>query len=98
MSDGLNNMTLRQKLSEADKLVRELTHHLEHGFIPKAHVLRRTARQGSDSGDDPDVTDLTVRSTVETVMNSDKFTRQLTDRLSRFLAAIEGDVEKILGG
>ena len=56
-------MTLRQKLIEADKLTRELTDHLERGFVPKVHNLRRVTRHGSETENDS-ITDLTVRSTL----------------------------------
>lgn len=96
MSQTLDNMTLREKLSEADKLARELVHHLEHGFIPKAHSLRRTARHGIDPTEHEHVTDMTIRSTVEGVLQSDAFTRTVSDRLSQFLTAISMDVERVL--
>jgi hypothetical protein len=100
MNERLDNMTLRQKLSEADKLSRELIHHLEHGFIPKAHLLRRTARQGTDptATEQGEVTDLTIRSTVETVLNSDDFSRQVSGQLVEYLESIDRDVQRIFGG
>lgn len=97
MSRSLDNMTLREKLSEADKLARELIHHLEHGFIPKAHLLRRTARHGIDPAEHEEVTDMTIRSTVDGVLQSDEFTRTVSERLTQFLTAINTDVERILG-
>lgn len=96
MGDALEAMSLRDKLNEADRLARELIHHLEHGFIPKAHVLRRTARQGSDPAEQGDVTDLTIRSTVDTVLTSDTFTRQVTDQLNRVLSSIHEETGRVL--
>jgi hypothetical protein len=98
MSLPLQNLTLRQKLSEADKLVRELIQHLEQGFIPKAHALRRTARQGADTLEQGEVTDLTIRSTVDTVLASDQFSRQVARKLDEFLVAIDRDIQRVLGG
>lgn len=98
MSQSLDNMTLREKLSEADKLARELIHHLEHGFIPKVHSLRRTARSGMGQSEhaDEEVTDVTIRSTVEGVLQSDDFTRNVSDQLTQLLTAIDRDVHKVL--
>lgn len=98
MTQRIDNMTLRQKLNEADKLSRELIHHLEHGFIPKAHVLRRTARQGNDPTEILDTTDRTIRTTADGVVASDQFTRQVTEQLNDVLAAIDKDVQRNLGG
>lgn len=90
------SMTLREKLIEAERLTRELIHHLEHGFVPKAHVLRRTARQGNEASHD-DITDITVRSTVDRVFEADDFSRQLSDQLQMFLNSIDMDVRKLTG-
>jgi hypothetical protein len=97
MSSSLDNMTLREKMIEADKLVRELMHHLEHGFVPKAHRLRRVARHGADPSEQEHVTDLTIRSTVDDVLQSDEFTRNVAHQLMQFLTAIDRDVRKLLG-
>lgn len=90
-------MTLREKMIEADKLVRELMHHLEHGFVPKAHGLRRVARQGADPSEEEYVTDLTIRSTADDVLQSNEFTRNVAHQLTQFLTAIDRDVRKLLG-
>ena len=86
-----HGMTLRQKLMEADKLTRELMDHLERGFLPKVHTLRRVTRHGSETENDS-ITDLTVRSTADLVMDSAAFTSELARGLEQFLAAIDADV------
>ena len=90
-------LTLREKLSEAERLTRELIHHVEHGFIPKTQLLRRTTRQGGTAADAGEITDLTVRSTAEKVLESDQFTRQVCDQLNSVLGAIRDDVEHLQG-
>ncbi|WP_437203883.1 hypothetical protein [Planctomicrobium sp. SH664] len=97
MSQHLDNMTLQHKLTEAERLCRELIHHLEHGFIPKAHGLLRMARQGSDHSGFNDASDRTVRNAVDTVLESDDFSRQLTTQLSEYLVAIDHDVKRNTG-
>jgi hypothetical protein len=89
-----NGMTLRQKLIEADKLARELMDHLERGFVPRVHNLRRITRQGSD-GDLEDITDVTVRSTVDQVLESDDFARNLCEGLKQFLTSIDTETRQI---
>jgi hypothetical protein len=96
MSEPLDHLTLQQKLSEAEKLVRDLIDHLEHGAIPKMHILRRTANPGGEPDEPSDVTDMTVRSTVESVLNSGRFTDQVSKQLSSYLAAISDEVEQFL--
>lgn len=92
-----DDLSLREKLIDAERLTRELIHHLEHGFIPKAHLLRRTARQGNEAGHD-EITDMTVRSTVERVIEADDFSRGLNHQLSAFLTSIHRDVRRLTGG
>jgi hypothetical protein len=86
-----NGMTLRQKLTEADKLTRELMDHLERGFLPKVHTLRRVTRHGSEV-ENESITDLTVRSTADLVLDSAAFTTELARGLEQFLSAIHADV------
>lgn len=96
MPERLADMTLPEKLREADKLVRELIHHLEHGFIPKAHQLRHTARLANDPQEAGEVTDMTIRSLVESVLESDQFSRHVTNQLQECLSAIDDDTLRAL--
>ncbi len=86
-------MTLRQKLIEADKLTRELMDHLERGFVPKVHHLRRVTRHGSEI-ENESITDLTVRSTADLVLDSSAFAAELTRGLEQFLAAIDAEMSQ----
>lgn len=90
--ESVAGLTLRQKLSHADQMARELLEALEHGLIPKIHVLRRTAQQGLDSLEQGDVTDMTMRSTIGSVLQSSEFARQNADQLNKLLNAIEADI------
>lgn len=91
----LESLTLREKLIEAEKLSRELIDHLERGFIPKAHELRRLARRANEPEHQDEVKDVTVRSTVDQVLQSDDYTRQLCQRAGQLLAGIDRDVSGI---
>ena len=96
MSDRpVESLTLRQKLIDAEKLARELVEHLERGFIPKVHQLRRTARRAANPEHQGEIKDLTVRNTVDQVLKSDDYTRQLGDRAISLLNAIDTDVQTI---
>ena len=97
MTESIQGLTLRNKLNEAERITRELIHHVEHGFIPKARDLRRTARHGNDPKEQELITDKTIRNTVEKAINSDDFTRTLTKDLTAYLESIEEDVNRILG-
>lgn len=91
----LESLTLREKLIEAEKLLREVTDHLERGFIPKAHELRRLARRANDPENQDEIKDVTIRSATDELLRSDDYSRQLCQRSERLLAAIEQEVQVI---
>ncbi len=78
MSDeSLANLTLRDKLKETENLSRQLIDHLERGFIPKAHQLRRMARHGTQPDEKETISDGSIRAGVLDVLQSDDYARQL---------------------
>lgn len=91
----LDNLTLREKLIEAERLMRELSDHLERGFIPKAHETRRLARRANEPENQDEVKDVTIRSSSDELLRTDDYSRQLCERNIRMLAAIEQDVKAI---
>jgi len=92
---SLENLTLRDKLIEAERLLRELTDHLERGFIPKAHETRRLARRANEPDNQDDIKDVTLRSSSDDLLRSDDYSRQLYERNLKLLRAIEQDVQSI---
>ncbi len=91
----LDNLTLREKFIEVDKVTRELIDHLERGFIPKAHELRRLARRANEPDHQDEIKDVTIRSSTEGLLHTDGYTRQLRDRMGQLLSAIEQEVRTI---
>lgn len=91
----VESLTLREKLIDAEKLARELVEHLERGFIPKVHQLRRTSRRATNPDHQGEIRDLTIRNSVDQVLKSDDYTRQLADRATTLLNAIDTDVQTI---
>lgn len=91
-------MTFREKLSEAERLTRELIHHVEHGFIPKAHEVRRVTRQGGGEAAAADeVSDMTVRSTTQRALESDRYTRNQCGQLNEVIRLIQEDIARLHG-
>lgn len=93
MSASIDNLTLREKLRNVEKLTRELSDHLERGFIPKAHLLRRLARRGVDPEHREAISDIAIREAVSTVLKSDTYARELSDKTKRYLRSIQSDIE-----
>lgn len=93
----LEAMPLRDRVREAEQLVRELADHLERGFIPKIHEARRLTRGG---GHDPGevVMDSTVRSTVDSALASHEYSLELIRKLERFLSSIDREFQQLVNG
>jgi hypothetical protein len=89
-------MTLREMLTEAERLTRELSEHLDQAFIPKCHELSRLVRPVN--GEPPDVRaleDVTVRTQAARILETDNFTESIVAKLSELCTAIDAAVGKI---
>lgn len=100
--DELDRMTLADKLTEALRLNRELTEHLEQAVAFKAYDLRRAVRPpkpggGDDLSDRPAVTDAGVREYAATLLSADQFTWTRYGRLTDFCDAIEEELRELVG-
>lgn len=84
----LETMPLRDRVREAEQLVRELADHLERGFLPKIHEVRRLTRHtGLDAVET--TKDSTIRSTVDAALASHEYSLELVRKLDRFLMSID---------
>ena len=96
MSSAIDQLTLREKLRDAAHCVRELAEHLELGFVPKVHELRKLSRQPDSTSNVPPVADLTIRSHVSSVLESDRFTAGLNENLEKYLQSNQKDLEEVI--
>ena len=96
MSSSINRLTLREKLRDATRGVRELVEHLELGFVPKVHELRKLTRQHDPAAGATPVADVTIRSYVSSVLESDRFTAGLNESLEKYLNSINNDVSDVV--
>ncbi len=94
MSDeSLAHLTLRDKLKEAENVTRQLIDHLERGYLPKAHQLRRLSRQGLQADQRESISDSSIREAVLDILQSDEYARQLCEKTDTFLKSITADVD-----
>ncbi|MBL4886075.1 MAG: hypothetical protein JKY95_16275 [Planctomycetaceae bacterium] len=93
MVDAITNMTLRDKLNEAERMMRELMDHLDNGFIPKARSLSRTLQESDN--DVTLVSDMTVRQQSAELIDSNRFSEKLYGKIGKLLVAIDEDVNSI---
>lgn len=96
MSSSIDHLTLREKLRDAARGVRELIEHLELGFVPKVHELRKLTRQHDPASGATPVGDVTIRSYVSSVFESDQFTAGLDSSLETYLNSIKKDVSDVV--
>jgi hypothetical protein len=96
MNSPIDQLTPREKLRDAAHLLRELAEHLEQGFVPKVHELKKLSRQQDPASDQPPVTDLTIRSSVAAVVESDRYSAGLTQNIEHYLISTQHDVSELL--
>ena len=96
MSSAIDHLTLREKLRDAARIGRELIEHLEMGFAPKVHELKKLTKQHDGATTSSVVEDATVRGYVSAVLESDQFTAKLNDSLANYLNSIQKDVSDVV--
>lgn len=91
--EQIDNLPLRDKLTDLEKLTRELIDHLGRGFIPKAQSLKRLARKANHPDQRDLVSDVAIRDAVASTLRSDEYTRELCRKTRDYLRSIHADVE-----
>ena len=91
-----DQLTLRERFIEAERLNRELIEHLEQGFVPKVQNLARLVAPGYVDVHGQPAGDLTVRHTAVQVLESEAYTEQLYGRIREYCEAIDREVERII--
>lgn len=98
MSDSIEGMTLQEKVKKSEVLVRELLEHLELGFLPKLKKLQKISRVGRSQSQLEEIADLTIRTHVSQMLESEQFTESLFEKLSTLTNALEKDLNDVLYG
>ena len=92
----VSQLTLHNLFKDSERLTHELIEHLDRGFIPKVHDLRRLTRIHKSEPEAQPVEYVTVRSHSAQVLESEKFTHQLYEKLSKYLTAIDESVSRLV--
>jgi len=98
MEDSIEGMTLQEKVKKSEVLVRELIEHLELGFLPKLKNLQKISRVGRSQSQLEEIADLTIRTHVSQMLDSEQFTESLFEKLSNLTTALEKDMNDVLYG
>lgn len=100
----MHDLTLREKFKEANLVARELTEHVQQGFLPRSKQLGRLVRPKFESTKeyeiDPEagVEDKTIRNEVARVLESENFTDELFQAVRAYLESIDQEIDQILAG
>jgi hypothetical protein len=89
-------LTLRQLFTEAERLTRELTEHLEQGFLPKLQNLARLTDPGHVDVHGNPAEDVSLRNCAAQVLESELYTERLYEKIETYCTAIDGDVARII--
>ncbi|MFN0199309.1 MAG: hypothetical protein ACKVT0_21375 [Planctomycetaceae bacterium] len=94
MDRTVESLTLREKFTEGERLVRDLIEHLERGFLPKVDNFRRLVDLKVTAIDQ--VEDNTIRNQASGLIESDQYTEILVERLSLVLNAITSETSRMV--
>jgi hypothetical protein len=92
----IEQMTLREMFSHAERISRDLVDHLERNLLPRSRQLARLVRPTETESFPADVEDVTVRSHVARLIESEDFTDQVYGRLADFCEAIDASASRIV--
>ena len=90
----LDEMTLRERVAASQRLNRELVEHLDQGFIPKVHNLRRVTRTDSRPHEEGPG-DRTVHSAAGEVLEADQFTIGVYQQLIAHCESVRRSVQQM---
>ena len=95
----VEQLTLREMFTDAERMTRELIEHLDQGFIPKANELGRAIRPIEDDPDrSTNIEDVTIRNYAVRLLESEDFTDQLYDKIAEYCVGIDASVSRIVTG
>lgn len=95
MAKTLDEMSLRDRVVAAIRLNRELIEHLDQGFAPKVHQLRRMTRPPKPG--EEMTSDKTVHSQAAAVLESDHFAVGVYQQLIAHCESIRKSVDELTG-
>jgi len=91
----IETLTFRDKIRDCNTLTRELLEHLDQAVVPKIQRIKDDVRSRSQAHDD-ELSDVTVRNLVAVVLEGERFTSELCDRIEQYGRAIVSEAYQIL--
>jgi hypothetical protein len=94
----IEQMTLREMFTDAERLTRDLIEHLDQGFSPRAHQLLRLVRPTETEAFSSNIEDVTVRGHSARLLESEDFAEEIYGKLARYCTTIDENVSRIVTG
>ncbi|NQV23989.1 MAG: hypothetical protein HQ518_06435 [Rhodopirellula sp.] len=99
MSDPLKDVPLHSVCREAERLTHELIDHFEQNLVPRTRDVHELVKPDSPfSADGTGVLDVTVRSQVAKLLESQEFTEQLFIKTRQHLEKIDQSINQSIAG
>jgi len=93
MSESLKNVPLHSVCKEAERLTHELIEHLEQNLVPRTREVHELVKPDSPfNASGAGVQDVTVRSQVATLLESQEFTERLFLKTREYLETIDESI------
>jgi len=89
-------MTLREMLTDAERITHDLVDHLDKNFIPRSRQLAQLVAPTESESFVGDIADITVRNHASKLVDSEDFTEQLYEKLAKYCHSIDGSASRIL--
>ena len=90
MSHSLKDVPLHTVCKEAERLTRELIDHLDQNLVPRTHQIHDLVKPDSPfNASGAGVQDITVRSQMSTLLESQEFAEQLFLKTREYLETID---------
>ncbi len=96
--EQFERLTLREKLTEAERLIRELSQKMDSGIVPMAKNLNRLARHFHDGDGESHPDPVALRDQASDLLANDRVSATVRLRLSGLLQSIQNDVDRIANG
>ncbi|QDU82012.1 hypothetical protein Pla110_37640 [Polystyrenella longa] len=94
--ENYDAMTLRDRLTLAERRIRELRDHLERGFLPKVSDTVELIHPSRNGVFPETVKDVTLRNSVKNLLAADEFTNQSAEKLVALCTSVEEEIDRIL--
>jgi hypothetical protein len=95
MARPIEQLTFREKIRDCAHRTRELIEHLEQSLLPRIHELQAKCKPPRTAHDEP-VPDVTIRSLVASLLDSQRYASQIEDQIEAYSQSIDAELNQIM--